>query len=96
MSFDGIVPTNQHVNISQDKYYKLARHCVTLKNIFDNHFKETEYADVIYENCSDKNGNSTNSTFDISQSLKMPTIILRFLKGTKYNRVTYKHIKIVQ
>ena len=78
MSFDGIVPDNQHVNISHDKYYKLARHCVTLKNIFDNHFKETEHADVIYENCSAHNGKSTNATFDMSQFLKKPFIVLVF------------------
>ena len=47
ISFDGIVPNNQHVNIFQNNYSKLARHCVTLKNMFDNHFKETEYTDVI-------------------------------------------------
>ena len=41
MSFYGIMPNNQHVRIFHDKYSKLDRHCVALKNIVDNHFKET-------------------------------------------------------
>ena len=49
--------------------------------MFDNNFKETEYTDVICENCSDQKGNSTKSTFEMSQSLKTPPIVLRFFSN---------------
>ena len=69
---------NQRVKIYNEKYSKLDIHCVTLKNIFDNQFKETEYTDVIYINCSDKNGKSLKLTIYMSWSLKIPLIVLIF------------------
>ena len=48
MAFDGIVPKNEHVKIYHEKYSQLAKYCVTLNNMFNNRFKETEYTDVIF------------------------------------------------
>ena len=70
MSFDGISPKNGNLNISNQKYSKQAKHCVTLKDMFDNNFKETDITDVICESCSNLNGKSTETNFDKSQNIK--------------------------
>ena len=63
ISFDIIFPNNQYLRINYGKYYKLDRYCVTLNKIIDNHFKQTEYTDVICETNSDKKGRAQSQLF---------------------------------
>ena len=61
---------NEKFQIPNDKYSKLARNCLTLKNIFDSVFKESELTSAIYINFSMLNGNSTTLSFDKYHTLK--------------------------
>ena len=47
ITFDRKFPKNENFNIYHEKYYKISKHCVTLKETFDNHFKETDLMDVL-------------------------------------------------
>ena len=44
------LPINANFHIHHDKYPKLAKNCLTLKNMFDNNFKETKITNVICAN----------------------------------------------
>ena len=60
-----------------------------------NHFKTTDIYDVICENISRLNGNTTKIIFDKSQSIKRPPNVLKmFIPRTYFDTVTFEVQKI--
>ena len=95
MQFDGISPKNENMQIYHEKYYKLDKNGLTLKNMFDDQFKETDLNDLICENCSDINGKSTKSSLDHPKTLKkIPMILIIILKITQHDWKTETQRKI--
>ena len=85
MSLDGLNSSNSPSEIDHPKYTTLATDTITLNNTFQKYFKESFFANVIYECFSSVSSQTRKTTFTVCSHLKEPTSFLKIL----LQRVTY-------
>ena len=89
LSLEGIISNNKKLTpICHDKMTHLAYNCVTMNELMDKFYENTELGDVICENWSKISGKISKTKLEKYQSVLNPPMQLRvFLQISEYNGV---------